>query len=123
MLCMPSGAMSGSPALSEAFISRAQIASSWTGIPMKLPITRETIGWATSITRSHSSRPSIRSSTPVTIFRILGSWAAIRRGVNPAWNSIFRRSCLGGSMPMNIACISSSGNASITAVMPPTSDE
>ena len=50
-------------------------------------------------------------------------WLAIRRGVNPAWNSIFRRSCFGGSMPMNIARMSSSGNTSVTAVMPPISEE
>ena len=84
MLCMPSGAISGSPALSDVCISRAQIASSSSGIPMKLPITRETARWATSVTRSHESRPSRRSSTFVTILRIAGSWAAIRRGVKPA---------------------------------------
>ncbi len=123
MLCIPSGAMSGSPALSEVCISRAQIASSSSGIPMKLPITRETAGWATSVTRSHVSRPSRRSRTSVTILRIAGSWAAIRRGVKAVWNSILSRSCLGGSMPMNIARISSIGNTSVTAVMPPSSDE
>ena len=44
-------------------------------------------------------------------------------GVKPAWKSILRRSCLGGSMPMNIARISSSGNPSAIAVTPPTSEE
>ena len=34
------------------------------GCPMKDPITRDTTGCATSETRSHSSRPSSRSSTP-----------------------------------------------------------
>ena len=90
---------------------------------MKLPITRETAGWATSVTRSHVSRPSSRSSTSTTIARIAGSCPAIRLGVNPAWNSFLSRSCLGGSMPMNIARMSSIGNTSVTAVMPPTSEE
>ena len=45
----------------------------------------------------------------MTIARIAGSCAAIRFGVKPAWKSIFSRSCLGGSMPMNIARMSSSG--------------
>ena len=76
---------------------------------MKLPITRETIGWATSMTRSHVSRPASRSSTRSAIALIASSWAAIRRGVKPAWKSAFSRSCLGGSIPMNIACASSSG--------------
>ena len=89
---------------------------------MKLPITRETTGWATSVTRSQPSRPPRRSSTPITISLIAGSWAAIRFGVKPAWNSIFKRSCLGGSMPMNIERISLSGNTP-TAVTPPSSDE
>ena len=44
-------------------------------------------------------------------------------GVKPAWKSILSRSCLGGSMPMNIARISSSGNTSVTAVTPPSSEE
>ena len=90
---------------------------------MKLPITRETTGWATSATRSQVSRPSSRSSTPLTMSLIRGSWAAIRFGVNPAWKSIFSRSCLGGSMPMNIARISSIGKMSTTAVTPPSSEE
>ena len=89
---------------------------------MKLPITRETTGWATSVTRSQLSRPSSRSSTSTTIARIAGSWAAIRLGVKPAWKSIFRRSCRGGSMPMNIERISLSGNTP-TDVMPPSSEE
>ena len=54
---MPLGLKSGSPAPSVEFISSAQTASSSSGIPMKLPITRETTGWATSVTRSHVSRP------------------------------------------------------------------
>ena len=101
----------------------AQTASSSGGMPMKLPITRETTGWATSVTRSQVSRPSSRSSTSTTIARISSSWAAIRFGVKPAWNSALMRSCLGGSMPMNIARMSSSGNTLVTAVMPPRSDE
>ena len=53
-----------SPAPRVLFISRAQTMSSSGVIPMKLPITRATTGWATSLTRSHSSRPSSRSRTP-----------------------------------------------------------
>ena len=62
---------------------------------MKLPITRETAGWATSVTRSQVSRPSSRSSTPMTISRIASSWAAIRFGVKPAWKSAFEPVVLG----------------------------
>ena len=66
----------------------AQIASSSLGMPMKLPITRETTtGWATSVTRSHVSRPSRPSSTSSVISRIASSCAAIRLGVKPAWKS------------------------------------
>ncbi len=90
---------------------------------MKLPITRDTIGWATSATRSQCSRPSSRSSTVRVISRIRSSCAAIRFGVKPAWNSIFRRSCLGGSMPMNIAREYSIGKPLFIAVTPPSSDE
>ena len=90
---------------------------------MKLPITRETAGWATSLTRSQLSRPSRRSSTPVTISRISPSWAAIRFGVNPAWKSALIRSCLGGSIPMNIARASSIGKTSSIATTPPSSEE
>ena len=54
----------------------------------------------------------------MTIARIASSWSAIRLGVKPAWNSALIRSCLGGSMPMNIACVSSSGKTSETAVTP-----
>ncbi len=90
---------------------------------MKLPITRATAGWATSVTRSQVSRPSRRSSTPATICLIASSWAAIRFGVKPAWNSALIRSCLGGSMPMNIACASSSGKTSVIRVTPPRSEE
>ena len=57
------------------------------------------------------------------IARISSSWSAIRFGVNPFWNSALMRSCLGGSIPMNIARVSSSGKMSVTAVMPPRSDE
>ncbi len=71
---------------------------------MKLPITRETTGWATSVTRSHVSRSSSPSRTPTVIARIASSCSAIRLGVKPRWKSIFSRSCFGGSMPMNIAC-------------------
>jgi hypothetical protein len=91
---------------------------------MKLPITRDTTGCATSVTRSHSVRPSSPSSTRTTITRISSSCSAIRFGVNPRWKSAFRRSCLGGSIPMNIARDSSSGKiASVSAVTPPSSDE
>ncbi len=51
----PSGLRSGSLAPSVLFMRRAQMASSSGGIPMKLPITRDTTGWATSVTRSHVS--------------------------------------------------------------------
>ncbi len=105
------------------FISSAQAASSSSGIPMKLPITRETAGWATSVTRSQVSRPSRRSSTSMTILRISSSWAAIRFGVKPAWKRALRRSCLGGSMPMNIARASSIGKTSSIATTPPSSEE
>ena len=44
---------------------RPRPASSSSGMPMKLPITRETTGWATSATRSQVSRPSRRSSTSI----------------------------------------------------------
>ena len=90
---------------------------------MKLPITRETTGWATSVTRSHVSRPSRRSSTRAAISRISSSWSAIRFGVKPAWKSALSRSCLGGSMPMNIARASSIGKTSVIAVIPPSSEE
>ncbi len=92
-------------------------------MPMKLPITRATAGWATSLTRSQLSRPSSRSSTRVTIARISCSCAAIRFGVKPRWNSALMRSCLGGSIPMNIACVSSSGITMLAAVIPPSSEE
>jgi hypothetical protein len=49
---------------------------------MKLPITRETTGWATSLTRSHvSALQPVEHVT--TIARIASSWAAIRFGVKP----------------------------------------
>ena len=58
------------------------------------------------------------------ISRIAGSCSAIRFGVNPRWKSALSRSCLGGSMPMNIDWISSSGMiALVSAVIPPRSDE
>ena len=58
------------------------------------------------------------------IARISSSCSAIRFGVKPRWKSALSRSCLGGSMPMNIAWISSSGMiALVSAVMPPRSDE
>ncbi len=90
---------------------------------MKLPITRDTTGWATSFTRSTVSRPSMPSRVFFTISRIASSWAAIRLGVNPAWKSAFTRSCLGGSIPMNIARASSTGNTEETTVTPPSSEE
>ena len=46
---------------------------------------------------------------PTVIARISSSWAAIRFGVKPAWKSCLSRSCLGGSMPMNIARSNSIG--------------
>ncbi len=121
---MPSGFRSGSLAPSIEFMSRAHMMSSSGGIPMKLPITRETTGWATSATRSQVSLPSSRSSTPIVISRIASSCSAIRFGVNPRWKSILRRSCFGGSMPMNIERISSTGmTGSVIVVMPPRSEE
>ncbi len=90
---------------------------------MKLPITRETIGWATSETRSHVSGPRSPSRTFSAIARIASSWSAIRRGVKPAWKSAFRRSCFGGSIPMNIACASSSGKPAAATSTPPRSEE
>ena len=91
---------------------------------MKLPMTRATTGWATSSTRSAVSRPSRRSSTPRVISRISSSCSAMRFGVKPRWKRALSRSCLGGSMPMNIAWISSSGMiALVRAVIPPRSDE
>ncbi len=90
---------------------------------MKLPITRATTGWATSLTRSACSRPSRRPSTSSVISRIRCSWSAIRRGVNPAWKRAFRRSCLGGSMPMNIARASSIGKPPAARITPPFSEE
>ncbi len=111
--------MSGSLAARIEFISRAQISSSPFGMPMKLPITRETNGWATSLTRSTVSRPSMPSRTSAAISRIAVSCSAIRFGVKPRWKSALSRSCFGGSMPMNIACVSSSGRiASVSAVIP-----
>ncbi len=102
----------------------AQIASSSGGTPMKRPITRATKGCATSSTRSHRSRPSSSPSTSIAICLMAGSCSAIRLGVNPRWKSAFSRSCLGGSMPMNIACWSSSGRiAFFSAVKPPISEE
>ena len=56
---------------------------------------------------------------PTTISRIGSSWAAMRFGVKPAWNSALSRSCLGGSMPMNIARASSIGKTSSIATTPP----
>ena len=90
-------------------MSRAQVASSSGGMPMKERITRETTGWATSSTRSMRSRPRRPSSTPTVMARIASSWSAMRFGVKPRWKSAFSRSCFGGSIPMNIAWTSSSG--------------
>ena len=120
---MPSGLRSGSPAPRIEFISRAHVSSSSAGTPMKLPITRDTTGWATSLTRSAVSRPFRRSSTPMVISRIASSWSAIRLGVKPRWNSALSRSCLGGSIPMNMARMSSIGKITPTAVIPARSDE
>ena len=121
---MPLGFMSGSPAAMIVFMIRAQARSSSGGIPMKLPMTRETTGCATSVTRSQVSRPSSRSRTPTTISRISSSCSAIRFGVKPRWKSALSRSCFGGSIPMNIAWISSSGmTALVSDVMPPRSEE
>jgi hypothetical protein len=122
-LSTPPGFRSGSPAPSAAFMRSAQSASSSGGMPMKLPITRDTTGCATSVTRSAVSLPSSRSSTSMVIALISSSWSAIRLGVKPFWNSALIRSCLGGSIPMNIARVNSSGNTSVTAVTPPRSDE
>ena len=119
----PSGFMSGSPAAIIVFISRAHGSSSSGGSPMKLPITRETTGCATSVTRSHVSRPSMRSSTWTTIERIASSWSAIRLGVKPRWKSALSRSCFGGSMPMNIAWMSSTGMIALVIAVTPVADE
>ena len=47
--------------------------------------------------------------TVAVIARIAGSCAAIARGVNARWKSALMRSCIGGSIPMNIPCTSSIG--------------
>ena len=120
---MPPGLRSGSPSPSVVFIRVAQASSSDSGIPMKLPITRETTGWATSVTRSHPPRSATPSRTRSAIALISSSCSAIRFGVKPRWKSILIRSCLGGSMPMNIACTSSSGNWWVSPVTPPRSEE
>ena len=91
---------------------------------MKLPMTRETTGWATSVTRSHVSRPSRRVQDAgrdrADLVLVLGDPL---RG-EPRWNRDFRRSCFGGSIPMNIAEMSSSGMiASVSAVMPLGAEE
>ncbi len=70
--CAPSGVASGSPAPRIVFIRFAHTASSSGASPMKLPITRATTGWATSLTRSQHSRPSRASSTALVIERIAG---------------------------------------------------
>ena len=72
--------------------------------------------------RGRSPRgPRAASSTSIAIARIASSCSAIRFGVKPRWKSALIRSCLGGSMPMNIACWSSSGRtAFFRAVKPPT---
>ena len=88
---MPPGLRSSSPRPSAEFISVAQASSSSSGMPMKLPITRETTGWATSVTRSHSPRSAIPSSTATAIARIASSCSAIRFGVKPRWKSILSR--------------------------------
>ena len=121
----PSGVASGSPAPRIVFISFAQTASSSGGRPMKLPITRATTGCATSVTRSHGlAARRAASSTSIVIARIASSCSAIRFGVKPRWKSALIRSCLGGSIPMNIACCSSSGRiAFLSAVKPPISEE
>ncbi len=90
---------------------------------MKLPMTRETAGWATSLTSSQVLRPSNLSSTLTTIVRIASRWAAMRLGVKPAWKRAFSRSCLGGSMPMNMARASSIGKPAAATTTPPTSEE
>ena len=90
---------------------------------MKLPMTRATTGWATSVTRSQVSRPSSRSSTALVISRIAGSCSLMRLGVKPRWKSALRRSCLGGSIPMNIAWLSSSGRIASVSAVKPVADE
>jgi hypothetical protein len=90
---------------------------------MKLPITRETTGWATSLTRSQVSRPSRRSQAPVVMARISSSCSAIRLGVKPRWKSALSRSCCGGSIPMNIAWVSSSGRIAWVIAVTPCADE
>ena len=91
---------------------------------MKLPITLETTGWATSVTRSHDSRSPSWSRTSRVISLMASSCSAMRFGVKPRWKSAFSRSCFGGSMPMNIAVVSSSGRpAWVAARIPPRSEE
>ena len=90
---------------------------------MKLPITRETNGCATSLTSSTVSLPSIPSSTSAAISRIASSCSSIRFGVKPRWNSALSRSCFGGSMPMNMAWVSSSGRIALVSAVIPWAEE
>ena len=74
------GRRSSSPNPSTRFVSSMWRWSSSSGVPMNEPITRETTGPATSLTRSTSPRSSTRSSTRLTIPRIRSSCSAIRFG-------------------------------------------
>ncbi len=78
---------------------------------MKLPMTLATTGCATSVTRSQVSWPSSASITRQVISRIASSCCAIAFGVNARWNSALTRSCFGGSIPMNMRWIRSTGTA------------
>ena len=61
--------------------------------------------------------------TLTVISRIVLSCSAIRLGVKPRWKSIFRRSCFGGSMPMNIALTSSTGMIACVRAVTPVAEE
>ena len=90
---------------------------------MKLPITRETTGWATSATRSHVSRPSRRSSTPhddrADALLVVGDPLRREAALEERLDAVV----LGRVLPMNIARASSSGKISANTVTPPSSEE
>ena len=91
---------------------------------MKLPITRETDRLGDVADQVAASRGPRGGRAPsIAISRIRSSWSAIRFGVKPLWKSALRRSCFGGSMPMNIARASSIGKVSANTVTPPSSEE
>ena len=90
---------------------------------MKLEITRETTGWATSETSSQRSLAlepieHVAGDRPDALL-VVGD--PLRR--EATLEERLTRSCLGGSWPMNIARTSSSGKISANTVTPPTSEE